>query len=87
MAEVTKLNLSVDEINEQIKKLEEAKENLLKAEREKLEKQKEERKAEVDKALSDYLELRDKYIADYGYYKFSGTRTNPKLDFLDYFWN
>ena len=82
--------LSVDEINAQIKKLEEAKEALLKEEKEKLEKEKEERKAEVDAALKTYLDLRDKYVSDYGYYMQNINRNSNKnrpLDFIDYFWN
>ena len=60
--------LTIEEIDEQIKKLNEAKEAIRKEEKERLEKEKESRKMEVDEALRNYLSVRDAYIKDYGYY-------------------
>ena len=80
--------LSIEEIDEQIKKLQEAKEAIKKEAKEKLEKEKAERKAEVDEALNKYLSLRDAYVKDYGYfYTKTGTtsKVNPSDLFLDFF--
>jgi len=81
--------LTIEEIDEQIKKLNETKEALKKEAKEKLEAQKEERKAEVDEAFNKYIELRDAFAKDYGYYSISREKKkNPRSYsdlFLDFF--
>ena len=58
--------LTIEELDEQIKALQEAKANIMKEEKEKLEKVREERKKEVDDAFNKYCELRDNFFQDYG---------------------
>lgn len=81
--------LTIEEIDEQIKKLNETKEALKKEAKEKLEAQREERKAEVDEAFNKYIELRDAFAKDYGYYSISREeKKNPRSYsdlFLDFF--
>lgn len=81
--------LTIEEIDEQIKKLNETKEALKKEAKEKLEAQREERKAEVDEAFNKYIELRDAFAKDYGYYSISREeKKNPRNYsdlFLDFF--
>ncbi len=82
--------LTIEEIDEQIKKLNETKEALKKEAKERLETQREERKAEVDEAFNKYIELRNAFANDYGYYyiskeeKKSPTKSYSDL-FLDFF--
>lgn len=71
--------MTIEEIEEQIKKLEEAREEIKKEEREKLRKEKEKRKEEVDEALKKYLELRDSFVKDYGYYTTSNVASNKDV--------
>ena len=79
--ETTKL--TIEEIEEQIRKLQKAKEDIKKEEAEKLAKEKESRKAEVDEALMNYVKVRDAYIRDYGYYVSKNKNCSDFL--LDFF--
>lgn len=91
--------LTLNDIEEKIKKENEAhnKElehlNKLKAEmlakkNEELKAKKAERQKEVDEALKRYVELRDEFAHDYGYYIYSTNDVKPRhLDFMDYLFN
>lgn len=80
-----KTNLTLEEINEQIKKLEEAREEIKKAEQEKLLKEKEARKKEVNDAYKRYVELRNEFSDDYGYYVYNTTNKDEVNSLLKYF--
>lgn len=74
--------------DDNLSQLKEAKEKILAKKNEELKEKKAERQKEVDDALKRYIELRDEFAHDYGYYIYSSNITKPKhLDFLDYLWN
>lgn len=77
--------LTIEEIDEQIKKLNETKEALKKEAKERLEAQREERKAEVDEAFNKYIELRNAFASDYGYYSISREEKNSPRSYSDVF--
>ena len=79
--------LTIEEIDEQIKKLQEQKETIKKENEEKLKAEKATRKAEVDEAFKNYIKLRDAFVSNYGYYVFNEKEDNHTLDFLDYLFN
>lgn len=70
------MGMTIDEINEQIKKLEEKKTELENAEKEKLIKEKEARRKELEDAYDRYQELLDKYCDDYKAYYSRKENTN-----------
>lgn len=83
--EIEKIKKNYDNDLSQLK---EVKEKLLAKKNEELKAKKEERKKEVDDALKHYIELRDEFANDYGYYIYNTNTTKPShLDFLDYLWN
>ena len=79
--------LTIEEIEEQIKKLQEQKEAIKKENEEKLKAEKATRKSEVDEAFKNYIKLRDAFVRDYGYYVFKEKEDTHTLDFLDYLFN
>ncbi len=80
--------MTIEEIDEQIKKLEETKAELKKEAKERLEAQREARKKEVDEAYHEFEKLLDAFVKDYGYYTGYYTKLNsrtPLDNVLDYF--
>ena len=94
-----KKELTLEEIEEKIKKETEAhnkelehlkglKNEILKKKNDELKAKKAERQKEVDEALKHYVELRDEFAHDYGYYIYSTNDVKPRhLDFMDYLFN
>lgn len=75
--------MTLEEINKQIEELESKKNAIILEEKAKLEEEKNARKKEVEDAYDKYIELRRKYINDYG--TFTMSRHYSGKDILDAF--